>query len=184
MVPISSAEILDSVKVLEPDLETTTTEKTLTVKLDIEDVLVETLTSSNAEDMVDQTTMTRVLMPMSDALENHGIQSMSRLVLNSESLPKVGLKEKEKMANGDHSPLTTSGITTMEPELYVKISDMVTVSEPKLETKITEPISTTKLDTEDATLVLPISCNAESMVDQTTMTRALKLMSNVQENHG
>jgi hypothetical protein len=184
MVPISSAEILDSEKVLEPDLETTTTEKTSTVKLEIEDVLVETIISSNAESMVDQTTMTRVLKPMSDALENHGIQSTLRLVLNSESLPKVGLKEKEEMVNGIHLPLTTSGITTTEQELFVKILVMVTVSEPELETIITEPISTQKLDTEDATLVLPISCNAESMVDQTTMTRALKPMSNVQENHG
>jgi hypothetical protein len=88
------------------------------------------------------------------------------------------------MVNGDHLLLITSGITTMVPELFVKISVMVTVLEPKLETKTTEPISTTKLDTEDATLVLPISCNAESMVDQTTRTRALKLMLNVQENHG
>jgi hypothetical protein len=84
MVPISSAEILDSELVQEPKLETTTTEITSMVKLEIEDVLVETLTFFNAESMVDQTTMTRVLTPMSDALENHGIQSTLRLVLNSE----------------------------------------------------------------------------------------------------
>jgi hypothetical protein len=41
-----------------------------------------------------------------------------------------------------------------------------------------------KLDTEDAQVAMPTSSNAESTVDQTTMTRALKLMSNVQVNHG
>ena len=41
-----------------------------------------------------------------------------------------------------------------------------------------------KLDTEDAQVAIPASSNAESTVDQTTMTRVPKLMSNVQVNHG
>jgi hypothetical protein len=41
-----------------------------------------------------------------------------------------------------------------------------------------------KLDTEDAQVAIPASSNAESTVDQTTMTEVPKLMSNVQVNHG
>jgi hypothetical protein len=40
----------------------------------------------------------------------------------------------------------------------------------------TETTSTLQLDTEDALPQTEASCNAESMVDQTTMTRALWLM--------
>jgi len=90
MVLILSVEILDSEKVLEPDPEITTIEKTSTTKLDIEDAQEETLTSSNAEDMVDQTTTTRAPKLMSNVQENHGNQIMSRLEVNSESQSKVG----------------------------------------------------------------------------------------------
>jgi hypothetical protein len=183
-VPTSSAEILDLEEVLEPEPETTTTERTSTRKLDTEDAQVETLTSSNAEDTADQTTMIRVLMLMSDALENHGTQYTSRLVVNTESPKKVGLKEKEEMDNGDHSLLTTSGITTMVPELYAKILDTVKVLEPTPETRTTELHLTLQLETEDVHLDIPISFNAESMVDQTKETSVLKHMSNAQVNHG
>jgi hypothetical protein len=90
MVLILSVEILDSEKVLEPNPETTTTEKTSTTKLDIEDAQEDTQISFNAEDMVDQTTMTRAPKLMSTALENHGNQIMSRPEVNSESQLKVG----------------------------------------------------------------------------------------------
>jgi hypothetical protein len=75
MVLPLSVEILDTAKVLDPILETKPTMKTLTLKLETEDAQVETLTSSNAESMVDQTTMTRVLKLMSDVLEDHGLHT-------------------------------------------------------------------------------------------------------------
>jgi hypothetical protein len=74
-VPTSSAEIWASELVLEPEPEIIKTEKTSTTKLETEDVQVETPTSSNAESMVDQTTMTRVLKLMSDVLEDHGLHT-------------------------------------------------------------------------------------------------------------
>jgi hypothetical protein len=40
------------------------------------------------------------------------------------------------------------------------------------------------LDTDDALQATLVFSNAEDMVDQTTTTRALKLMSDVQELHG
>jgi hypothetical protein len=101
-VPESSVEIWDSEKVLEPRPETETTEKTSILKLEIEDALLITLTSSNAEDMVDQDKATRVLKLMSDALENHGLLSMSRLAKNSELLEKDGCKEKPETEDGVH----------------------------------------------------------------------------------
>jgi hypothetical protein len=67
--------------------------------------------------------------------------------------------------------------------LSVKIWASVRVPELTPETRTTEPTSTTKLVTEDAQVEILISFNAESMVDQETMIRALKLMSDVLENH-
>jgi hypothetical protein len=84
MVLLLSAETLDTVKVLEPKLEDKETRKISILKLETEDVPVETITSSNAESMVDQTKMTRVLKLMSDAQEDHGHQSMLKQARNSE----------------------------------------------------------------------------------------------------
>jgi hypothetical protein len=72
----------------------------------------------------------------------------------------------------------------MVPTSSVEILVSVKVLKLKPEITTIEKTSTPKLDTEDATLVLPIFSNVESMVDQTTMTRAPTLMSNVQVNHG
>jgi hypothetical protein len=78
------AEILDMVKVSEPEPETKTTSDSSIQKLETEDVLVETLEFSNAESMVDQTKVISVLKLMSDAMVNHGYQSMLELAVNSE----------------------------------------------------------------------------------------------------
>jgi hypothetical protein len=61
-------------------------------------------------------------------------------------------------------------------ELFVKTSAMAQVEEAREETITTEKTSTTKLDTEDAQIHTLISCNAESMVVQTTMIEVLMLM--------
>jgi hypothetical protein len=97
--------------VLEPRPETTTIELLLIPKQVTEDVLLVTRTSFNAESMVDQTRETSVLRLMLNAQAFHGDHTTSRLDQNSESLEKDGLKERTEV-NGDHSPLTTSGITT------------------------------------------------------------------------
>jgi hypothetical protein len=104
--------------------------------------------------------------------------------MNSESPRKDGYTDEEEMEYGDHLLHTISGTTTTVPKSFVKASAMVKVEEPKPETHITEKTSTLKLDTEDAQVAIPRFLTAESTVDQTTMTRAPKLMSNVQENHG
>jgi hypothetical protein len=161
--------------VLEPRPETTTIELLLIPKQVTEDVLLVTRTSFNAESMVDQTRETSVLRLMLNAQAFHGDHTMSELVRNSESLEKVGLKE-EVEDNGDHSPHTTSGITTTVPLLCAKILDLVLVQEPKPETSTTLLTSTQKLVTEDVLLHTRTSSNAEDMVDQTKMTRVLKLM--------
>jgi hypothetical protein len=70
----------------------------------------------NAEDTVDQTKVILVLKLMLDAQEHHGDHTTSELDQNTESPEKVGLKE-EPEDTGDHSPLTTSGITTTVPRL-------------------------------------------------------------------
>jgi len=62
----------------------------------------ETETSCNAESTEDQTKRTLVLKLMLNAQEHHGPHITSRLDQNSESPEKVGLKEKEKIDNGDH----------------------------------------------------------------------------------
>jgi hypothetical protein len=97
--------------VLELRPETTTIELLSTLKLETEDVPLETTLFSNAESMVDQTRETSVLRLMLNAQAFHGDHTTSRLDQNSESLEKDGLKERTEV-NGDHSPLTTSGITT------------------------------------------------------------------------
>ena len=71
-VLILSAEIWDTVKVLELTPEISTIEPSSILKLDTEDAQLETPISSNAEDMVDQDKVTRVLKLMSNALEDHG----------------------------------------------------------------------------------------------------------------
>jgi hypothetical protein len=105
MVLESSVEMLDSELVLPVREETPTTDRTSILKLDTEDVHVETTTSSNAESMVDQTTMTRVLTHGSDVQENHGRDNHSEeLVKNSLCLDQaqVGSGERQVMENGDH----------------------------------------------------------------------------------
>jgi hypothetical protein len=61
-------------------------------------------------------------------------------------------------------------------ELFVKTSATAQVEEAREETITTEKTLTTKLDTEDAQIHTLISCNAESMVVQTTMIEVLMLM--------
>jgi hypothetical protein len=88
--------------------------------LDTDDALEATITFSNVEDMVDQTTMTRVLKLMSNVQELHGLQFGRRPEVNSE-LPLKDLSiDVEVIRDGDHWLLTTSGITTMVLELFVK----------------------------------------------------------------
>jgi len=87
------------------------------------------------------------------------------------------------MEDGDLLLHTTSGITTMVLPSSVKIWASVEVLELTPETETTEPTLTLKLVTEDAVLHTLTSFNAESMVDQTTETRVLKLTSDVQVNH-
>jgi len=164
----------------EPTLETETTEQ-LSIPLETEDALLETETFHNAESMVDQTTMTSVLKLMLNAQVYHGDHTMSRLVRNSESQEKVGLKEEAEMY-GDHSLHTTSGITTTVLKLSAEICNLEQVLEPRLETHITELLSIL-LETEDVLLLTETFLNAESTVDQTTMTQALKLMSDAQDHH-
>jgi hypothetical protein len=61
---------------------------------------------------------------------------------------------------------------------------MEPVLELEPETITTELLSIPKPVTEDVLLTTTTSSNAESMVDQTKMTQALKLMSNAQVFHG
>jgi hypothetical protein len=175
-VPKSFVETSDSVKVLEARKEITNKEKTLTLKLVTEDAIQLPTISFNAESMVDQITMTRVLMLGLAAQVNHGYQNMLRLDPNSELPEKDGLREEEKITNGDLLPPTTSGIITMVPELFVRILDMVREQEPIPETKTTDVTSIPKPVIEDAMLEIPTFSNAESMVDQTTRTTLLKHM--------
>jgi hypothetical protein len=101
--------------VLEPTPETETTELS-SIPLVIEDVLLETKTFLNAESMVDQTKRILALKLMLNAQAFHGYHTTSELDLNTESPEKDGLKE-ELEEPGDHSPHTTSGITTTVPRL-------------------------------------------------------------------
>jgi hypothetical protein len=86
----------------ERELETNTTEKDSILQLDTEDAMVETLTSSNAEDMVDQIKMTSLLMLLLHAQVNHGLQNGKELVRNSNKLLTDLSTEEEEITNGDH----------------------------------------------------------------------------------
>jgi hypothetical protein len=79
-------------------------------------------------------------------------------------------EDHPEIESGDHSLPITSGTTTMVPVSSVMIWDMVKELEPKPETITTEELSISKPEIEDAQEVTTILCNAESMVDQTTMT--------------
>jgi hypothetical protein len=63
--------------------ETPTIERDLTLKLDIEDAVLHTLTSFNAESTVDQTKETSLLKLSLNAQANHGLLSSLRLEVNS-----------------------------------------------------------------------------------------------------
>jgi hypothetical protein len=102
--------------VLELEPEDMVTKRTLILKLETEDVLLQTTRFLTAESMVDQTKVTNPLKLMLDAQEHHGDHTTSELDLNTESPEKDGLKE-EVEEYGDHSPHTTSGITTTVPRL-------------------------------------------------------------------
>jgi len=67
-----------------------------------EDVLNQTITFFNAESTEDQTKETSVLKLTLNVQVYHGDHIMLDPVVNSESPEKVGLKEKPKMADGDH----------------------------------------------------------------------------------
>jgi hypothetical protein len=107
------------VLVLEPEPEDTVTKNNSIPKLETEDVLLTTTESLTAESTEDQTNVTSVLKLMSDVQEHHGDHTTSELDLNSESPEKDGLKERAEVY-GDHSPHTTSGITTMVPKLFAE----------------------------------------------------------------
>jgi hypothetical protein len=77
------------------------------------------------------------------------------------------LKEEVNQVLGDQSHPTTSGTTTGELKLSVKILDMVRVSEPEPEIQTTENNMITQLVREDAQLETETSSNAESMVETT-----------------
>jgi hypothetical protein len=101
-VPTLFAETSVTERVLEPRREMVKTEKTLIMKLDTEDVLITTITSFNAESMVDQIIMIEVLMLGLTAQAQNGYHTTLELVKNSESPEKVGLKERAEMDTGDH----------------------------------------------------------------------------------
>jgi hypothetical protein len=111
------------VLVLEHIPETHTTELTL-IALVTEDVLLKTKILTHAISMVDQTIMTRALKLMSDAQVNHTRDHTSTELdpnlLSAETLALDMFGERPEMANGDHLPLTTSGITTMVLKLSVE----------------------------------------------------------------
>jgi len=67
--------------------------------------------------------------------------------------------------------------------LFAETSVSEQAQEPRPETSTTENTSILKLDTEDAILLTEALCSAESTVDQTKMTSALKLMSDAQAHH-
>jgi hypothetical protein len=69
-------------------------------------------------------------------------------------------------------------------KLSAETLDLLLVLEPRQETKETEITSILKPEIEDVLHTIVTFSNAESMVDQTTTTRVLKLMLDVQESHG
>jgi len=178
------AEILVTESVSDIREEITTTENFSILKPVTEDAQDLMFTSSNAESMVDQTRKTSAPKLMSDALEDHGYHVTLKQVKNSELPEKVGLREEPPIDNGDHSLLTTSGITTTVLPLFAEILDMVKVSELKLEIITISESSIPKLETEDVLVETLTFSNAESMVDQTKMISVLKLMLDAMEDHG
>jgi hypothetical protein len=68
------------------------------------------------------------------------------------------------------------------PKLFAETSVSEQVKEPTPEITTTE-LPSILLETEDVPLETEASLNAESMVDQTKMTEAPKLMSDVQDHH-
>ena len=66
---------------------------------------------------------------MSNVQENHGNPLSARSVKNSKSMEAlpVGSGEREEMADGLHSPHTTSGIITTELILCAETWDSVKV---------------------------------------------------------
>jgi hypothetical protein len=92
--------------------------------------------------------------------------------------------ERVKMENGDHSLLTTSGITTTVPKLFAETLDSVLVLEAIPEEEETKNSLIPKPEIEDVLLPMIIFFNAESTEDQTNGTSVLKLMLNAQEHHG
>jgi len=113
------AETFIMVLVQEPRPEEVATKNNSILKLVTEDVLLPTITSSNAESTVDQTKEISALKLMLDALELHGDHTTLELDLNTELPEKDGLREEAEV-NGDHSPHTTSGITTTVPKSYAE----------------------------------------------------------------
>jgi hypothetical protein len=71
----------------------------------------------------------------------------------------------------------------MVPKLCAEILDLVLVLEPILETSTILLTSTLKLVTEDVPPHTRVFSNVEDMVDQTRMTRVLKLMLDAQDHH-
>jgi hypothetical protein len=114
MVLDLSVKTSDMVMVKEPEPETHTIDQTSTLELDIEDVLHQTLTSSNAESMVDQTKEIDLPKLTSNAGELHGREIHSkRLVVNSPLMVKLADTFGESTeVSGDQFHLTTSGTTT------------------------------------------------------------------------
>jgi hypothetical protein len=121
MVPPLFAETSVSEQVLEPIPEIHTTDLPSIPKPVTEDVLLVTPIFSNAESTVDQTKMISVLKLMLDAQEHHirdhhSIESAQNSLL-AETLTADTYGERPQMVLGDHSPHTTSGITTTVPKL-------------------------------------------------------------------
>jgi hypothetical protein len=175
------------VQVLEPIPEITTTELLSILKLETEDVLLETLASFNAEDMVDQTKMTEAHKLMSDAQDHHtrdlhSTESVQNSLSAETHTPDMS-GERPAMVLGDHSLLITSGITITVLKLFAETCIMELVQEPRPEDKKTKRNSIPKPVTEDALLTTTRSWIAESMEDQTKMTSVLKLMLDAQVYH-
>jgi hypothetical protein len=176
------------VQVLEPIPETETTELPSTLKLVTEDAPLETLKFFSAEDMVDQTKMTEAHKLTSDAQDHHtrdlhSTESVQNS-LSAETLIPDMSGEKPAMVLGDHSLLTTSGITIMVLKLSAETCIMELVNEPRPEDKQIKKNLILKQVTEDVLTTTTESWTAISMEDQTKMTSVLKLMLFVQVNHG
>jgi hypothetical protein len=106
----------------EPTPETETTELT-SIPLVTEDVPLETRDLPTAESTVDQTIMISALKLMLNAQVFHTSNHVSldkAMNLPSMEQMKVTYGEEAEV-NGDHSPHTTSGITTTVLKLFAEI---------------------------------------------------------------